>query len=72
MNMGIYIDIALLVICVMQTIKVAYLTKEVKRQWQMIDYVTKQANWQLEHLNSIDRRLDRMRRSRKQEKSNLE
>lgn len=75
MNFSLWIDCILLFICIMHVIKIAYLTKEVHRQWELIEYITKHMNWQFERMNSIERKvsnkMDSIKRGRKQEDGNL-
>lgn len=75
MNFSLWIDCILLFLCIMHVIKIAYLTKEVRRQWELIEYITKNMNWQFERMNSIERKvynkMDSIKRGRKQEDGNL-
>ena len=75
MNFSLWIDCILLFICIMHIIKIAYLTKEVRRQWELIDYITKHMNWQFERMNGIERKvsnkMDSTKKGRKQENGNL-
>lgn len=75
MNFSLWIDCILLFLCILHVIKIAYLAKEVRRQWELIEYISKHMNWQFERMNRIEssiyNKTDRMKRGRKQEDGNL-
>ena len=75
MNFSLWIDCILLFLCILHVFKIAYLAKEVRRQWELIEYISKHMNWQFERMNRIESsfysKTDRIKRGRKQEDGNL-
>lgn len=76
MNFSLWIDCVLVFICFLQTFKIAFMAKELRRQWEIIEHLIRQVHWQNERINGVESKVlnltDRMKRGRKQEKSNLE
>lgn len=76
MNFSLWTECILVFICFLQTFKIAFMAKELRRQWEIIEHLTRQVYWQNDRINGVESKVfnltDRMKRGRKQEKSNLE